>query len=88
MGDYIERDLLLAFLKQLSVTSLDIKDLIGLIEGMASSNVIPVVRCGECKYQRFTDDNVPYCTRVDDDGLDMPFDDCFCSYGEKREETA
>lgn len=52
------------------------------------ADVAPVVRCGECKYQRFTDDNVPYCTRVDDDGLDMPFDDCFCSYGEKREETA
>ena len=95
MDEYIEREALLKKIsrmidyckKDYSVNGLTaLFQVCDAIIDCKSADAVPVVRCGECKHQRFTEYNVPYCDRVAEDGLDMPFDDCFCSYGEKREE--
>ena len=46
-----------------------------------AADVVPVVRCKNCKYFRLNDENVPYC--LNPFGLDDPEPNGFCSYGRK-----
>ena len=48
-------------------------------------DLVPVVRCRNCK--SYKDTGVFYRNMVceNEDGLKYPDDDCFCSYGELKE---
>lgn len=50
-----------------------------------AADVVPVVRCRECKYRFYDDElNRLWCDRAS--GCFEISDDAFCSYGEKRED--
>lgn len=52
------------------------------IESMPAADVIEVVRCRDCKYQKKNNENEWYCVAID--GLSDPWGDRFCSYGKRR----
>ena len=52
-----------------------------MIEDAPAADVVPVVRCKDCKYHY--DCGVHFCDRL---GMDCPDDsDFFCSYGERKD---
>jgi len=60
---------------------IDLQDL------LAKSNFVQVVRCKDCKHKYYDSDQI-ICQKLyccDGDNF-VPFDDDFCSRGERREE--
>lgn len=53
------------------------------LEIMPVADVLPVVRCKDCKYYETGKNYEPYCNHIN--GLDEAKDNDFCSYGERRE---
>ena len=88
MAEYIER--------QVAIDALDKKyryggdiDRCGLataldeIEAIPAADVVPVVRCKDCKYLGITTLGSYWCRNVN--GCAKPTSDSFCSYGEGKE---
>lgn len=53
------------------------------LEIMPVADVLPVVRCKDCKYYETGKNYEPYCNHIN--GLDEAKDNDFCSYGERKE---
>lgn len=54
------------------------------LESIPSADVVPVIRCKDCKYAYFISRNLMYeCGRLEDR---LMFSDDFCSCGERRGE--
>ena len=63
--------------------SIDVKA----IESLPSADVVPVVRCKDCKHYYFADNRIPQEQRyVCEISGEIWKPDSFCSYGERREE--
>ena len=58
-------------------------DFIEDIEEQPVADVIPVVRCKDCKHYEIGKDYESYCNHIN--GLDKAKDYDFCSYGERKE---
>ena len=59
------------------------------LEAIPAENVVPVIRCGQCKYWQGNDGDhdYGYCYAKDGQGFGHAWGkNDFCSYGEKREE--
>ena len=56
-------------------TSKDVRRLLSI----PAADVVPVIRCKDCKYFGLNDENVPYCSNRF--GLDDPEPNGFCNYG-------
>lgn len=54
------------------------------IKGLPSADVVPVVRCRDCKHLGITRTGMLWC--MHDCGMATPELDGHCSYGERREE--
>ena len=56
---------------------------------LLDNDVVPVVRCKDCKYCRTASWGEKFCARKQQDGVYAELsnlrDDDFCSYGERRE---
>ena len=85
MADYISREALLekAWDADTRVGYVQVAD-VGDILAAPAADVVEVVRCRDCKYRRKNDENEPYC--IAKDGLSDPWDDEFCSHGERKEQ--
>lgn len=55
---------------------------IAILKAIPTIDVVPVVRCKNCKYFGTNDENVPYC--VNPFGLDDPEPNGFCNYGRNK----
>ena len=53
-----------------------------LVLSLSSADVVPVVRCKDCRYFRSNNENQTYCNARD--GLSDPEENCFCNYGERK----
>lgn len=94
MGDYISRDMAIARLTKVEVTNrlATMTDAKREIAEMPAADVVPVVRCKDCKHFNFEHmecENEAVST--DHEGgasysLNFYLDD-FCSYGERKEGT-
>lgn len=100
MAEYIDRK---AFIQALAETECDIlptDDLDGftfdcvckVVDSMPSADVVPVVRCKDCKYYKISELHPPFkfCFRLrhptENRSVGYNFaDDDFCSHGECRE---
>lgn len=52
-----------------------------------TADVVEVVRCRDCKYYIYDGGKYPYCemmTNKEEGEYYQPFDDHYCSYGERR----
>ena len=91
MAEYIERE---AAIKRFTFATLDClgmeptimaEDVVKALKAIPAADVVPVVRCGECKHcveHYDTDGNVPYWVCKEwDSGTDY---DGYCHYGEKK----
>lgn len=56
------------------------------IEHLPAADVRPVVFCRDCKHSTLWYSNKSRCFLWHEDGIDV-FNDGFCNYGEKREES-
>lgn len=54
-----------------------------MVDSAQMVDAVPVVRCKDCKHRRKNEENEPYCALTN--GLTGPWDDEFCSYGERRD---
>ena len=53
---------------------------------LLDNDVVPVVRCKDCKHYEIGKDYLSYCNHCDGGIADYPRQDDFCSYGERRSE--
>lgn len=53
-----------------------------MVLSLSSDDVVPVVRCKDCRYFRSNNENQTYCNARD--GLSDPEENYFCSYGERK----
>ena len=93
MAEYIERDALLKEMHGLHtlpffkghMTDEDVmfKTMVSVVEEQPIADVVPVVRCCECKYWEKGKDYEPYCNHYGNMMTDTQADD-YCSYGERR----
>lgn len=58
----------------------------GIVENAPTVDAVPVVRCKDCKYYDPEDWGGITCKA--DGGMTYPYDDSFCSQGERRESNA
>lgn len=66
----------------------DIRELLDEIEDIPAADVVPVVRCKDCKHYYFADNRIPQEQRyVCEISGEIWKPDSFCSYGERREEN-
>ena len=84
MAEYIEKNVAIARLTALEIgipyaTMTDAK---GQIADTPVADVVPVVRCRDCKHSRFYSSGNIYC--VHSEGLSSQGLDDFCSYGERK----
>lgn len=85
MAEYIDRE---ALEKAMTIAAVNGKDkdrrtwakAICVLHDMPTVDLVPVVRCKDCKY--YYECGVNFCDRL---GMDCPGDsDFFCSYGERK----
>lgn len=69
MAEYIEREAVIHKMK------MDIRPPFAVVRDFPAADVVPVVRCKDCKFWDFGD-----CYR-----LELSRTDDFCSYGERKE---
>lgn len=60
-----------------------INEAISIIENIPSENVVPVVRCKDCKYCSSYYDSDRYCDMFD---FEPPSDDFYCRDGERKDD--
>ena len=90
MAEYIEKDRVIEWFRSYGHGDEGIPyyGLVTDIREMKPADVVPVVRCGDCKHIRpevdaYTGETVGYwCDLMDFSGIDV---DGFCSYGERKE---
>lgn len=94
MAEYIQRATAIAKLTALEVTkpSATMADAKRMLADMPAADVVPVVRCRDCKYYRVSTMLAPnkFCFRLKHPVEDRPIGynfapDDFCSYGERKE---
>lgn len=85
MAEYLDRE---ALEKAMTIAAVNGKDkdrrtwakAICVLHDMPTVDLVPVVRCKDCKY--YYECGVNFCDRL---GMDCPGDsDFFCSYGERK----
>lgn len=101
MAKYIDADALLAQMKDRRFFVGRRSDPVCLVEDAPAADVIPVVRCKDCKYKPTSPDGITYGLQVEfpdkwanrcpclcEDGWYswVPDDDFFCGYGAKEED--
>ena len=88
MAEYIERNWLYDQLNSMG-QEFDLVDTLELIEKFPAADVVPVVRCRECKYRtqetRWT--RAGFCGRCGAGDFFVAKPDGFCSYGERKEDA-
>lgn len=100
MAEYIEREAVLALVRpdapedeKAAVTIATAKKLVrSIVRRAPAEDVVPVVRCRDCKYYRVSTMLAPnkFCFRLKHPVEDRPIGynfapDDFCSYGERKE---
>ena len=83
MGDYISRDVAIIEFMDNDIDHIQAprgKEVVQILSGIPAADVVPVVRCKECKFR----ENDDFCT-----GRGFPYqlvpDDGFCDKGERKE---
>ena len=84
MGDYIRREDAVDAVKHAWAKGIEPSQY---IESLEPADVVPVVRCKDCKHYYFADNHIPQEQRyVCEISGEIWKPDSFCSYGERREE--
>ena len=83
MSDYISRDVAIIEFMDNDIDHIQApsgKEVVQILSGIPAADVVPVVRCKECKFR----ENDDFCT-----GRGFPYqlvpDDGFCDKGERKE---
>lgn len=88
MAEYIDKGELIDFVKDSygggneENTCIWYRDLIDFIQSAPAADVVPVVRCKECKHYLYQGINAGWVCMKNAFGMGK---DDFCSYGERRE---
>ena len=91
MAEYIEREALLREIERRE--ALMVRDKLVSVDAMKSfiknrpaADVVPVVRCRDCKHAWIHPCGYVYCHRDGRNAYEMTFNlDSFCSYGERKD---
>lgn len=88
MGDYISRDMAIARLTKVEVTNrlATMTDAKREIAEMPAADVVPVVRCKDCIYEKDAKWNRKGFRICPATHMEI-VDDDFCSYGERKEKN-
>lgn len=87
MAEYIEREALLSAFVLADCPFTDFEDAFEMVQNAPAADVVPVVRCKDCKYEISTQSIRESTGRHWCQYKLQPCNaDDFCSYGEKREE--
>ena len=88
MGDYISRDMTIARLTKVEVTNrlATMTDAKREIAEMPAADVVPVVRCKDCIYEKDAKWNRKGFRICPATHMEI-VDDDFCSYGERKEKN-
>lgn len=81
MAEYIDREKAMAIIRH---AERDYVSALIEIRWLQADDVVPVVRCQDCKYYEAGDDGLPYCSHTDGGISDYPRPNDFCSYGERK----
>ena len=90
MAEYIDRQAALEecdwYANEFCECEYAIMPLKGALENLPAADVRPVVLCKDCKHSDPWYSDKSRCFLWHEDGIDV-FNDGFCNYGEKREES-